>query len=471
MATQIDIATVNNLFPKILGKTVRERVFQSRYLKEINAAAEQVAYLNPAGLNSQFVANENATLFSVAEGGPILNGAPVEYLAGTVDIRKMWKSGGFTGDVQRQLDKNIAEIEVSKPDLRGNFDELNRIGHNRLVRDLIFSTLQLYAHHENYFALQGTDKSPIGVVTALPGTVGAGNVGFSWLSTPQGNRVFEKNQRIQFYDSASTNQRVGALASSAGSYFSTVNAKPDHRAATNSVNGTVPFDQIPSDLAVADTAHFQNTYGMLPTGFLHYVDDAGSYKGNVRATNPDLFASLVDRRTGSPNLTPLILFENESLLEGKVGYNMPFMTKIAMNKAQRFVYTSQLYNTDAGFAYTRFIDAGKNGGRIDKYDPSVNTKESALMFGDKEIIVDEHVPPSEVFFINFASWRKYVRTEVQAYQFDSGNYIINPIDAYGQRLDQRMFTIFSEYNWDCTNPLTNSRITGLGFNAAHVAQP
>lgn len=467
----LDLAKVNDLFPKILEKTVRNKVYQSRFLQEINSAVEKISYNNPLGNNTPYVTAENATLFSVAEGGQILNGAPVEYTQGTIDIRKMWKSAGFTGDVERQLDAKIAEVQFSKPELTGNFDEITRMAHNRLVKDLVFSTLSLYAHHENYFALQGTDRSTIGVVTALPGTLGAGNVGFAWADTSQGNRIFEKNQRIQFYDSASSNARVGGEAASAGSYFSTVDTKPDHRASTNALNGTVHFDQVPSDLAVADTAHFQNAFGALPQGFVHYVDDAGSFKGIVRSTDYERFASVMDRRTGSPNLTPLILAENESYVEGKVGYNMPVVTKIAMNKAQRFVYTSQLYNTDPGFAFTRFIDTQKGGGRIDKYDPSVNTKEEALSFNGKEIIVDEHVPPGEVFFINFASWRKYVRTNVRPYAFDSGSYIINPIDQYGMRVDQRMFTIFSEYNWDNTNPITNSRITGLGFNSAHVRQP
>lgn len=467
----LDLATVNSLFPKILEKTVRNKVYQSRFLREINAAAEKVSYNNPLGTNTPYVTAENATLFSVAEGGQILNGAPVEYTQGTVDIRKMWKSAGFTGDVERQLDGKVAEIQHAKPELRGNFDELKRVAHNRIVADLVFSTLNLYAHHENYFALQGTDRSTIGVVTELPATVGALNVGFAWASTSQGNRIFEKNQRVQFYDSASSNARTAGMTASAGSYFATVDTKPDHRASTNAAQGIVHFDQLPSDLAVGDTVHFQNAFGALPQGFVHYVDDSGSFKGITRSTDYSRFASVMDRRTGSPNLTPAILHENESLLEGKVGYNMPFVAKIAMNKAQRYQYTSQLYNSDPGFAFTRFIQADRNGGRIDKYDPSVNTKEDALAFNGKEIIVDEHVPPGEVFFINFASWRKIVRTEVRPYAFDSGSYIINPIDQYGMRLEQKMFTIFSEYNWDCVNPTTNSRITGLGFNPIHVRQP
>lgn len=467
----LDLAKVNDLFPKILEKTVRNQRYQSHFLKQINAAAEKVAYNNPLGNNTPYVTGENATLFAVAEGGPILNGAPVEYTQAQMDIRKMWKSAGFTGDVERQLDGKTAEIAVQKPELRGNFEELNRMAHNRLVRDLIFSTLNLYAHHENYFALQGTDKSTVGVVTALPATLGAGNVGFAWADTKQGNRLFEKNQRIQFYDSAAPTARVADMAAEAGSYFATVDVKPDHRANTNALTGTTHFTNLPTDLAVGDTAHFQNAYGSLPQGFVHYIDDTGNFKNIARSVDYERFASVMDRRVGSPNLTPLILFENESYLEGKVGYNMPFVCKIAINKAQRFVYTAQLYNTQPGFTYTRFIQADRNGGRIEKYDPSVNTKEDALAFGNKEIIVDEHVPPDEVFFINFASWRKYTRTEVKAYAFDSGSYIINPIDQYGQRLDKRMFTIFSEYNWDCVNPITNSRVTGLGYNPMHVRQP
>ena len=465
----LSISLVNALFPKMLEKTVRNKLYQSRFLQEINKAAETISYSNPLGTNTPMVSGENASLFSVAEGGQILNGNPVEYVQATMDIRKMWKSASFTGDIERQLDPKMAEIAKEKPELMGNFDEINRIAHNRLTKDLVFSTLNLYAHHENYFGLQGTNKSTIGVVTHLPGTEGTGNVGFAWATTAQGNRLFEKNQRIQFYPSASTTQLTTDLVASNGSYFSTVDQKPDHRATTNAAKGIVHFDQVPTGLAVGDTAHFQNAYGALPTGFTHYIDDTGSFKGIPRSTDYDRFASYIDRRTGSPNLTPLILHENESFLEGKVGYGMPVVSKIVMNKSQRFVYTSQLYNTESGFQYTRFIETQKNGGRVDNYNPSVQT--SNLYLGDKEIMIDEHVPPAEVFFVNFASWRKVVRTEVKPYVFDSGSYIINPIDQYGYRLDARMFTIFSEYNWDCTDPLTNSRITGLAFNPKHVRQP
>lgn len=467
----LDLAKVNSLFPKILEKTVRNKVYQSRFLKEIEKAAETISYNNPLGTNTPVVTQENATLFAVAEGGQILNGAPVEYTQTTVDIRKMWKSASFTGDVERQLDGKIAEIQMEKPDLRGNFDELNRIAHNRLVRDLVFSTLQLYAHHENYFALQGTNKSTIGVVTHLPATEGAGNVGFAWGATAQGNRLFEKNQRVQWYDSGSTNPRTGGMVAAAGSYYSTVDQKPDHRASTNAAKGITHFDQVPNDLQVGDTAHFQNSYGMLPVGFTEYVDDQNQYKGIARSVDYERFASYIDRRVGNPNLTPLILHENESFLEGKVGYGVPFVCKIVWNKAQRQNFTAQLYNTQAGFEFTRFVDTQKNGGRVENYNPSVATEDSQLKFGKWETMTDEHVPPAEVFFINFASWRKIVRTPVKPYAFDSGSYIINPIDQYGFRLDARMFTIFSEYNWDCTNPITNSRITGLAFNAAHVRQP
>lgn len=464
-----DLAKVNTLFPKVLGKTVRARHFQSKFKKRIDAAAEKIKYKNPAGNNMQFVTTENASLFSVAEGGQILGGSPVGYTSVSMDIRKMWKSGSYTGDVDRQLDANIAEIKQESKYAGASDEKLEQIGHNRLVRDLVFSTMSLYAHHENYFALQGTNKSTIGVVTGLPGTLGAGNVGFSWNSTSQGNRMFHLNQQIQFYNSAAPTQRVTGMTAEQGGFFSTVDLKPDHRASTNASNGIVHFANLPTNLAIGDTAHFRNAYGALPEGFVRYVDDADDYKGQSRASNPDIFTSWVDRRSGSPTLTPAILQENESFLEGKIGYGMSNVIEMWINKAQRFSYISNLNNSASGFAYTRWVDATKNGGRIEGYDPSIDTED--LKFGKWKIEQDEHVPPAEVFFINFASWKKYERTPVKAYAFDSGSYLINPIDQYGVRLDAKQFTIFSEYNWDCTSPTSNARITGLGFNAAHVGMP
>ena len=92
MAGELDLAKVNSLFPKILEKTVRNKMYQSRFKKQMDAAVEKISYNNPLGTNTPYVTNENATLFSVVEGGPILAGAPVEYTQASVDIRKMWKS-------------------------------------------------------------------------------------------------------------------------------------------------------------------------------------------------------------------------------------------------------------------------------------------------------------------------------------------------------------------------------------------
>lgn len=466
-----NISQMSALMPKMVGAAVRTKKFQSRFLNEIEDAAKKVQYMGLHGNNTSYVTQENETLFSVAEGGQILNGAPVEYAQTTMDIRKMWKSASFTGDVERQLDANIVKIEREKPGLRGNFDELNRMAHNRLVQDLVFSTLRLYAHHENYFALQGTDKSTIGVVTSVISGGQDAEAGFSWSSTAQGNRIFAKNQRIQFYNGSGTTQRTGGLVASEGKFFSTVDQKVNKQASVNAVAGRVHFDQLPSDLAIGDTAHFVNSYGALPQGFTHYIDDQGSFKGQVRADNPEQFSSVVTRLTGSPDLTPMLLEEQRSFLEGKAGYGMPMVGKIVLNKAQKFNYYMQSYDAGNTFQTLRYVDATKNGGRIEKYDPSINSSDEALKFGDWEVLSDEHMPPSEVFFVNFASWRKYVRTPVKPYSFDSGSYFINPIDQYGLRLDARMFTIFSEYNWDCVDPTSNSRITGLAFNSAHVAQP
>lgn len=466
-----NIGQMSALMPKMVGLTVRTKKFQSRFLNEIERAAEKVGYLNPQGNNMAYVTQENESLFSVAEGGQILGGSPLEYAQTTMDIRKMWKSASFTGDVERQVNANIAKIEKEPKYAGATMDKLSDVAHNRLVQDLVWSTLRLYAHHENYFALQGTDKSTIGVVTALPGTLGAGNVGFSWSSTSQGNRIFSKNQQIQFYDGGGVTQRTTGLTASQGKFFSTVDVKPNKSAAANATNGTVHFDQVPSNLAIGDTAHFVNSYGALPQGFTHYIDDQGSFKGQTRATNPEQFSSVVTRLTGSPNLTPLILTEQGSFLEGKMGYDMPVVAKMVINKAQKFQYYSQVYSTGNAFTQIRYVETSKNGGRIEKYDPSINTSDEALKFGDWEVLSDEHMPPAEVFFVNFASWKKYVRTPVKPYAYDSGQYFINPIDQYGLRLDARMFTIFSEYNWDCIDPTSNSRITGLAFNSAHVAQP
>lgn len=451
MPTPFSTTQINATLPKIIERGVNLGVAQSRFFKEMNKV-QKINKMNPGGLYSPFTVSENNTAFAVAEGGPILSGSAPEYAMGVTQLRQHWSSMVWTGALERIRNEYLTELQRN-PEYEGvAMPKLANAAANLAVRDLVFSTLKMYARRENWFALQGTDKSAIGVVTGLPGS---NVVQFSWDTTNQGNRLFDKDQQIQFFSPGGA-QRTAGLPSVGSSLYSTVTTAVDKTAASGAT-GPVQFDTIPtSGIAVGDTAVFRNSYGLMPQGFIHYVDDTGSFKGITRSTNPAIFSSVITRLSGSPSIAPSHIREQLSQMESKMGYGVDFGMQIWMNKTQYFNWETQVYNSP----FTRQISAEKVG----KVDLSVGR----LMWDGHEFMTDPDVPPGHVNFINFNTWRKVTQTPLQPYMFDNDSYIVNPINSYGERLDQRQSTIFSEYNWDCVDPRSNGRIEGLAFNRIHI---
>lgn len=456
MPSPYSTTQINGILPKLIDKGVNLGVAQSRFFQEMDKV-KKINKMNPGGLYTPYTVSENNTAFGVAEGGPILSGSAPEYAMGVTQLRQHWSSMIWTGALERIRNDYLTELQrdpqfegVAMPKL------LNAAG-NLAVKDLVFSSLKMYGRRENWFALQGTDKSAIGVVTATPGSDVAQ---FSWDTTNQGNRLFDKDQQIQFFSPGGV-QRVAGLPSVGSSLYSTVSAAVDKTAASGAT-GPVQFDTLPTvgagatELHVGDTAVFRNSYGLMPTGFIHYIDDTGSFKGITRSTNPAIFSSVITRLSGSPSIAPSHIREQLSQMESKMGYGVNFGLQIWMNKTQYFNWETQVYNSP----FVRQIGAGKVG----KVDLSVGE----LEWDGHPFRTDPDVPPGHVNFINFMTWRKVTQTPLQPYMFDNDSYIVNPINSYGERLDQRQSTIFSEYNWDCVDPRSNGRIEGLAFNRIHV---
>jgi hypothetical protein len=450
MASSITTSTINGLLPRLIEKGRLRPVVQSRFFQRMNQV-RKINKINPAGLFSNFQTSDNNTAFAVAEGGPILGGSAPEFAQGLVQLRQHWSSMAWTGALERIRNEFLAEISADQRFTGNPMPKNLAIAGNLAVAAAVESALASYARRENFFALQGTNTSAIGVITGSPT---ANPVQFSWATTNQGNRLFAAGQQVQIFSPGGV-QRTGGLASTGSSQYNTVLSVD--KSAASGATGPVTFAEAPpSNAAIGDTVVFRNSYGLMPTGFIHYVDDAGTYKGITRSSNPDLFSSVIQRLSGSPTLTPAHIRTQLSLMESKLGYETPNDIEVWWNKTNEFNWEAQIYATP----FVRNLDATQPN-RVD-LAPGVS------YWNGRRFQKDQDVPPSHVNFINFATWRKVTQTPLQAYAFDGGSYVINPINSYGERLDQRQSTIFSEYNWDCEDPRSNGRIEGTAFDNVHV---
>lgn len=440
-------STISSVLPKIINKGRNMKVAQSKFLQRMSAAKVR-NNVNPGGTYSPFTIEENDTAFGVAENGPILQGSSPEYTIGSINIRAHWSSMAWSGKIERIRDQYLTKF-TRDADMQKKYSlpQLQEMAANSAVKDQVISTLKMYARRENYFALQGLPSSAIGVVTAEPGTP---NIDHSWDTTPQGNRMFNKNQQIQYYSSAGLIHDNGLTSKN----YITVASKPD-KTWQNGDNGRVAFDEIPTDLDVTDVAVFRNSYGLMPEGVLTYLNDTGTFKGITRTDDPETFESVMIRETGSPTFGPSHIREGLSQLESKRGYGTSMDIEFWMNKTQRYNWESQVYNSP----FVRNIGPGM----VQKLDMAVGD----VYWDGHPFNIDVDVPPDTVLGLFMADWEKLEQTRLQAYEFDSGQYVKTPINSDGDFLDSRMSTIFSEYNWDCLNP-QQLVISGLGFDRRHV---
>jgi len=451
MPSSISTTTINGILPKMIEKGVNLGVAQSRFFKELNKV-KKINKINPGGLFSPYQTSENENAFAVAEGGPILGGSAPGYEMGVTQLRQHWASIAWTGALERIRNEFLTEISQDSRFAGEGMPRLMQRAGNAAVGAAIYSALKMYARRENFFALQGTDKSAIGVITAVPG--GTTLLQFSWTTTNQGNRLFAKDQQVQIFSPGGV-QRVAGLASSGSSQFNTV-LSADKTAASGATGPVVLTEARPTDAVVGDTVVFRNSYGLMPQGFLHYVDDTGTFQGIARSTNPAIFNSVITRLTGSPTLTAAHIREHLSQMETSLGYDTPNEVQVWWNKTQEYNFESQQYATP----FVRNLDAGQT--------KSVDFAPGESRWGGRKFMKDKDVPPGHINFINMSTWQKITQTPLQPYEFDSGSFVINPINSYGERLDQRQSTIFSEYNWRCSDPRANGRIEGAAFSSIHV---
>lgn len=453
MSIKYDIAAVNTILPKLFRLGVNLKIAQSRFYKKMNQVKESNK-INPGGVFTPYTIQENDTAFGVPEGGAILGGSAPEHVIGQAGLRSHWSSMSWTGRLERIQSQHLATIQRDARFAGASMEKLQRIALNKAVEEQVASTMKMFAERDNFFALQGTDKSSIGVVTDIPAALGGGaaanTVHYSWDSTPMGNRHFSKNQMIQHYSGG------GILDNGlTGKNYSVVDQKVD-KTADSGVNGPVHYDEVPTDLVVGATAHFRNAYAEMPVGFMGYVDDTGNFNGQARSADPDALSSVVIRLTGSPTIGPAYLRELDSLMESKNGYGIPIEQSFWFNKTQKYNFESVLYGTP----FVRQVGAGKVG--------KIDLAPAEMEWDGKILNIDKAVPPDGFFSVNFMSWEKITQTPLQPYPYHSGDYVVNPMNSNAEYLDVRQSTVFTEYNWVCWDARPNGRIEGFSFNRKHI---
>jgi len=436
-----NIAVINDILPKLIDEGQNNVVAQCRFLKEINKARE-TNKINPTGLYKPFTIDENNTGYGVAEGGPILPGGRPQYVMTNVGLRAHWATMEWTGQLERIKNDFLTQLKRDKRYEQYNETQLAGIARNFAIKDQVYSTLKMYARRENFYALQGTTNSAIGVVTSIA-DIATNKLYFDPTTTSIGNRMMGFGQQIEFRDGAGV-VRNGELARGYGE----VNARVDKTAGSL---GAVQFDDVDQNIQVGDTAHLRNSYALMPQGVPSYIDDTGQFRGVNRSVNPDVLSSVMLRLTGSPTISPIVIRELLSKMQSKMGYDIPFEIVFWMCKTQLFNWESFVYNS-----LIRQVDASE----VKKADLSVDE----VSWGGRKFNIDVDVPPDQVDALNMMSWLNIVQTPMQPYPFDSGQFVKSIMDSDGQVRDSRMSVIFGEHNWVCEDPRSNGIASGLAFN-------
>lgn len=438
---QLDIATITGVLPKIFmrGSEIRP-LSESRFLKEINQA-KKTSRINPGGLFQTYAVSENYGAYGVAEGGAILGGSKPAYTLTEAQIRQLWKSLEWTGDLERIRDDMLNQMKHDPKYANQASDVLMQKAMNWAVADQVFSTFKDYARIENFFALQGGDNSAIGTVTAV--NSGANTATFDGTTTAAGNRMFEIGVAAEFRSPG------GVIRNATAAYFTV------DQVVTHDSTGTVHFDDMGADVLVGDTAHYRNGYGKMPVGVPGYVDDTGDFKGVTRSDFPAIFESVMIHHQNSPTIAPIHVRTQLSYMQTKLGYDVTMKFVLWMCKAQKFNWETYCYDN-----LIRMVGAARPG----MADYAIGNFE----WDGNDLNIDRDVPPSALDILNMATWQKIERTPLQPYKFDSGQLVVSKINSDGERLDARMSAIFSESNWDLLDPRSNSIQDGFAFAFAHI---
>jgi len=429
---------------------------------------------NPRGILSPYETESDYNHFAVSEAGVIQSGGTSEYQILKQTMRSLWKSVNITGELARLKSEQFVGI---KEEYGQEIDDTMAMGlaSHRAIETILKRSSQIYKRLKNFYAINGVDSSPIGSVTGAP----AGNVvPFAWTGDV-GNRMLFKGMKIQFYDISATTLRknsgdYGAPRSETQQY-SQVSATVDHRYSINAANnGAVTFDVLPTvALAAGDTAHILQGYGAMPQGFFYWVSDTGNLNGSAgniaRSVCPEVFCSVVQDNSANTANTPALMLAMESMFRGKMSENEPIAMEIWMNKAQ--VYKYQLFGMNSSVAGGAAFNVSRFGDWTAPTAMDVGIPHKGLSFNNIRIEEDRDVPPSKNIWIDWLGWQIDQQTPDTIYEYHQNQQMFQAHSAYGEPIDAKQITMFSQYNYRCTKFKTQGFQDDLAFDGNQIAQP
>lgn len=473
--------TVNlPLMVEILEDLRQHHVLECKFEKRIRETQESMRW-NPRGILSPYNSLQDWTHFGMSEQGVLQGGGTNEYFRLKQSMRQLWKTVPVTGELQRLRDQEFVALKEEYGQEVGDDGALSGLASNNALEIVMKQASQLFNRIKNFYAINGTDSSVLGTITGISGN----DVEFRWDTTDNGNRMFQKGMKVQFYD-----QSLGQLRRNSANYasprteseqYSQVDTIVDRRASVNLANnGLVSFDQLPTlnnsagadALVAGDTAHVLQGYGTMPQGFLHWVSDTGSLNGEsgvvARSSAPEILIPVIQNNAPNTANTPLLMAKMESYLRGAVADGEPINTEIWMNKAQIFNYIRFGLNSAGGdgneFNIMRFGDLTAPT-KVD-----VGVPHSGLSFNNMKIEEDVDVPPSKVLWIDWLGWMTDVETPETIYEYHQNQQFYQAHNSYGEPIDAKQATLFTQYNYRCTKFKTQGYQEDLAYDADQIAR-
>ena len=468
------INTTNSLplMVEILGELRNQFKLESKFERRMREVKQNTRW-NSRGILTPYTSQLDFSHFAVPEQGAILGGYLTERIKLKQQMRSIWKSIMLTGSIQRIADSEFISLQKEYPSEAGNLAGLAKTATGRAYEIFLEENLPIYQRLKNFYAINGGDTSAIGTVSGVP----TGNVvPFSWATTDNGNRFFQKGMRIQFYDTSAVAHRTLSTdytaPRAASSQYSMVANKVDPRSTVNIANnGAVTFDMLPTvALAAGDTAHIIQGRNAMPQGFLYWVSDVGDLLGEsgviARSAVPEILTGFVQDNGGSTDLTPMLMLEMKSFLEGRAGEDMPVKLEIWANKALAYKYA--LFGMNSAGAGTQFnVQRFRDTGALGNID--VGTEIDGNTFSGVPIVIDSDVPPSKLLWVDWMGWEVDVQTPDSIYEFHQNQSAYQFANAFGEPTDAKQVTFFSEYNYRCTRIKTQGIQPNLSYDAKHIS--
>lgn len=482
MATNSTTLTLP-LMVEILEGLRMHHVLECKFERRMREVQTSMNGWNSRGILSPYTTELDFNHFAVPEGGAIQGGNNLAYQRLKRTMRSIWKTVPITGELARIQSEQFTAVKEMYGNEIQDSNVLGQLASNRAIEIILKNASAVYGRLKNFYAINGTDKSPIGTVTHTPGGT---TLGFSWSTTDVGNRFIKKGMKVQFYDVSASALRSSPAASTdytaaqnASQGSSTVSAVVSTSAATNvGNNGAVTFDVLPSaggGIAAGDTVHILQGYGAMPQGFMHWTDNTQALvtdSGTVaRTVAPDVFlCTLQDNSSSTPN-TPRLMIEMESMLQGRTSDNDPANIEIWMNKAQIVNY--QLFGLNSASAALGSVgfNVQRNADFATAGQPNVGIPSKGLSFNNMLLNEDVDVPPSKNIWIDWLGWCVDEQTPTTLYEYHQNQQFYQAQNSYGEPLDAKQVTLFSQYNYGCTRFGTQGYQDDLAFSPYMIAQP